>query len=159
MEHGYIKPGARVDSGSAGLACQCTTAHPSGGLYLENRATKCVWARIPLATNWNVELMSQLATSVADREVVQFMRYGWSLNHDGTPTTVTLRNHALVLRFLWAMEDYISKEMELGCLLGPFQNLPWQDKVAVSPMSTRPKKDNCKCRIIMDLSWPHNGVV
>ena len=51
-------------------------------------------ARIPVQTKWNIPLMRQLAKSVADREVVEFMQYGWSLNHDGHPTTVSMINHA-----------------------------------------------------------------
>ena len=40
-------------------------------------------ARVPICTPWNLKLMEQLAGSVADREVVQFMTYRWPLNHDG----------------------------------------------------------------------------
>ena len=36
--------------------------------------------------------------------------------------------------------------------------MPWQEHVAISPMSTRPKKGNSnKRRIIMDMSWPRDG--
>ena len=114
-------------------------------------------ARIPLETPWNLRLIRQLATSTSDREVVEFMTYGWSLNHDGRPTSVTLKNHASVDRFLEAMQKYIGKELQMGCLLGPFITLPWMTEVAVSPMSTRPKKDSNDRQIIMDMSWLHNG--
>ena len=77
-------------------------------------------ARIPTQTRWNIPLMRQLADSVADREVVEFMQYGWSLNHDGCPTTVSTVNHASAERFPEAMDRYIHKETSMGCLLGPF---------------------------------------
>ena len=114
-------------------------------------------ARVPLQTPWNLELMSQLATSTSDQEVVEFMRYGWPLNHDGRPMAVTFFNHASALRYPGAMEDYIWKEQQLGCLLGPFATLPWCERIAVSPMSMRPKKDSSARQIIMDLNWPHDG--
>ena len=115
-------------------------------------------ARVPLVTQWNLTLMEQLAQSVSDREVVEFMRYGWSLNHDGREVSVSMFNHASATRYPQNMNEYIRNEHRLGCLFGPFVTLPWKDQVAVSPMSTRPKKGSrTKRRIIMDLSWPHNG--
>ena len=85
------------------------------------------------------------------------MTYGWSLNHDGSQVTVTLHNHPSADRYPEVMAEYIRKEHSMGCLLGPFITLPWDQLVAVSPMSTRPKKNSTKCRVIMDMSWPHNG--
>ena len=114
-------------------------------------------ARVPLKTPWNLTLMEQLAESTSDREVVQFMRYGWSLNHDGRQVSVSWFNHASAIRYPVVMEDYLRKEQALGCLLGLFLSLPWEEHVAVSPMSTRPKKNSVKRRVIMDLSWPHDG--
>ena len=114
-------------------------------------------ARIPLHTAWNVHLMQQLAESTSDREVVQFIIFGWSLNHNGAPVTISTFNHPSADRHPDVMNDYIRKEFAHGCLLGPFVTPPWTGAVAVSPMSTRPKKDPGKRRVIMDLSWPHNG--
>ena len=126
--------------------------------YVRSYGTPNVYgARVPMATHWNLQLWSQLATSTADREVVQFLRYGWSLNHDGSPVTVTWGNHAFAERYPQLMQEYLDKEFAMGCLLGPFETIPWQRAVVVSPMSTRPKKDSTKRRIIMDLSWPHDG--
>ena len=56
------------------------------------------------------------------------------------------------------MEKYIHKELSLDCLMGPFLSPPWDKHVAVSPMSTRPKKlDHNNRRVLTDLSWPHDG--
>ena len=115
-------------------------------------------ARIPLQTNWNVALLKQLVTSTSDREVVEFLTFGWPLNHDGREVTITLRNHASAEQYPQHMQKYISKEKDYGCLLGPFLVPPWEKQVAVSPMSTRLKKGETDSRrIIMDLSWPRNG--
>ena len=48
----------------------------------------------------------------------------------------------------------ISKEMELGAMIGPFESIPFSGPVAISPLSSRKKKDSDKRRIIMDCSWP-----
>ena len=114
-------------------------------------------ARIPLKTSWNIPLCFQLAESTSDREVVNFLLYGWSLNHDGRDTTNTFRNHPTAINHPAQVDKYISKEFQLGCLLGPFVTPPWNIRTAISPMSTRPKKEGSNRRIIMDLSWPRDG--
>ena len=113
--------------------------------------------RVPIRSNWNIQLLQQIVMSVADREVVQFLQFGWPLNHDGRKVTVTLDNHASAKQYPDQMWHYICKEWRLGCLLGPFLRLPWQEQVAVSPMSTRPKREGNSRRVIMDLSWLRNG--
>ena len=114
-------------------------------------------ARVPIVSKWNLQLASQLAESQSDREVVQYLRYGWPLNHDGRAVSVTLMNHKSALNFQNDVTNYIKKEMQLGCLLGPFISIPWTQHTAISPMSTREKRNSTKRRILMDLSWPRNG--
>ena len=114
-------------------------------------------ARIPIKSSWNIQLCTNLASSVSDREVVQFLTYGWPLNHDGRPATINTTNHSSAIRYPQQVQQYISKELNANCLLGPYVTPPWDQHVAVSPMSTRPKKDTWKRRIIMDLSWPKDG--
>ena len=114
-------------------------------------------AKVPIPSKFNFPLMYSLAESVSDREVIQFLMYGWPLNHDGRPVAQTLSNHATARNHPRSVEEYIKKEWELGCLLGPFLTPPWSHQVAISPMSTRVKKNSSKLRIIMDLSWPLDG--
>ena len=89
--------------------------------------------------------------------MVQFLTFGWSLNHDGRPVTITMNNHKTAMDFQTHVTEYILKEISHDCLLGLFASVPWKDQVAVSPMSTRSKKSSTKRRIIMDLSWPLDG--
>ena len=126
--------------------------------YIRNTGTCNVYgARVAMETAWNTQLMENLAESTSDREVVQFMRYGWPLSHDGSPTTITLENHTSALKHHRQVTEYVVKEWKLGCLLRPFVTVPWGNNMAVSPMSTRAKKNSAKRRILMDLSWPRNG--
>ena len=118
-----------------------------------------IGAQVPLRTNWNIRLAAQLAESPSDREVVKYLMYGWPLNHDGSDTSVTLKNHQTAHKFASQVTEYINKEMRYGCLLGPFVTPPWREHIAVSPMSTRAKKQSSKRRIIMDLSWPEKASV
>ena len=117
-------------------------------------------ARVRINYVINFELAEDLATSASDREVLQYLMYGWPLNHDGRPVAITLENHATALQFPEHIAKYINKEIGLNCLLGPFITIPWDSsQVAVSPMSTRAKKQSNKRRVIMDLSWPLDGTL
>ena len=51
--------------------------------------------------------MQALAQSTSDNEVVQFMMFGWPLNHDDSPVTLSCFNHASALRYPETMERYI----------------------------------------------------
>lgn len=111
--------------------------------------------RVPVPSNWNFSLLDSLATSVSDREVVSFLKYGWPLNRElPVPLTITCENHKGALLHASAVDDYIVKELDHGTLVGPLCTLPSMDRMAVSPMSTRPKTNSIKRRIISDLSWP-----
>ena len=110
-----------------------------------------------MKSQMNLYLMRCLASSPSDREVVQFLTYGWPLNHDGRQVSQTYCNHRSAAAFPDQVDAYIRKEWKLGCLLGPFITPPWSQLVAISPMSTREKKGSSKRRILMDLSWPRNG--
>lgn len=38
--------------------------------------------------------------------------------------------------------------------MGPYSNIPFEDNIGVSPLSTRAKKGSSECRVILDLSFP-----
>lgn len=116
-------------------------------------------ARIKLDSCWNFELMQQLVTSTCDREVVEFLKYGWPVNYNGSHPPITWANHGGALRYKQHISEYIFKELKYGALVGPLCSLPWKERVAVSPMTTRPKKDSIKRQVITDLSWGECGGV
>ena len=77
-------------------------------------------ARIPMDTKLNIPLMNSLATTTSDKETVQFLTYGWPLNHDGRPVSQTYTNHRSAVDFPQEVYNYICKEWKLGCLLIEF---------------------------------------
>ena len=101
-----------------------------------------------------------LCTSTSDREVVEFLTYGWPISHnERCPVTVTTRNHSSAVNNLQHVTKYILKELRHNTLVGPLASLPFTDRMAVSPMSTRDKKEPGKKRVIVDCSWPENWSV
>ena len=75
------------------------------------------------------------------------------------------QNHKGATMFPEQVDKYIEKEIALGATLEPFEHIPFHGEkpVAISPLSTRKKKDSADRRIIMDCSWPigfslNNGI-
>ena len=115
-------------------------------------------ARIPLSSNWNIRLLTSLCESRSDREVLTYLTYGWPLNRRQGPVAKTYMNHRSAQENPIHLSNYIRKEMEHDTLLGPFLTSPFPAEVTgISPMSTRPKKEEGKRRVIVDLSWPPDG--
>ena len=110
-----------------------------------------------LSQTGTLKLMYRLCESDHDQRIVEYLRFGWPINHDGRKTTISLFNHPTATHHGDHVLKYLQKEYRLGCLLGPFATVPWQTGVAVSPMATRPKRNSTSRRIIMDLSWPRDG--
>ena len=112
--------------------------------------------RIPVQTKWNLEKLGQLLTDYEDKEVVEWMRYGWPTGRLPTlpDPSITNKNHTGASEHPEALRKYIQKEQAQGAVMGPFERIPFQGKIGISPLSTRPKKDSDDRRIILDLSFP-----
>ena len=113
-------------------------------------------ARRPVDTKWNLDRFAELLTEYKDNEVVEGMRYGWPTGR--LPTLpdpgLSYRNHKGATEYPQALEKYIDKEKKHGAVMGPYPRIPFQSKVVISPLSTRPKKDSEDRRIILDQSFP-----
>ena len=84
------------------------------------------------------------------------MKYGWPIGRlPSLPDPeITFKNHKGATEHPEALVKYIQKESKYGAIMGPFNIIPFEDKVGISPLSTRPKKDSTDRRIILDLSFP-----
>ena len=58
-----------------------------------------------------------------------------------------------------ALKKYIQKEKDKGAVIGPLTLIAFKNKVGVSPISTRPKKNSKDRRVIIDLSFPPGEAV
>ena len=118
-------------------------------------------ARRPVPTKWNIELLEEQLKEYEDNTVVEWMRYGWPTGRLPTMAdpACTNSNHKGATEHPTALKKYISKEQEHQAVMGPFDRIPFQHKVGISPLSTRPKKDSEDCRITLDLSFPGGNSV
>ena len=65
-----------------------------------------------------------------------------------------LRTHRGALTFPDQVNAYLSKEVQLGRIAGPFDKAPFMQGFVLSPLNTVEKRDSEERRVIVDLSWP-----
>ena len=113
-------------------------------------------ARIPIKSNWNLQKLQQQLQDYHDKEIVDWLRYGWPSGRLPTmePPAKTYKNHKGATDYPEALQKYITKEAEKGAVMGPFNIIPFTRNVGISPISTRPKKQSGDRRVIIDLSFP-----
>ena len=118
-------------------------------------------ARWPVKTKWNLALFEELLCDYEDKEVIEWMKYGWPsgrLPALGDPG-ISNSNHKGATEYPAALRQYIEKEKGHGAVMGPYARIPFQGKVGIAPLSTRPKKDSQERRVILDLSFPRGNSV
>ena len=111
--------------------------------------------KIVVNNKWNFDLLQQLLVNYHDRDIVELLKYGWPIDRDeDAPLEMSGINHKGATDYEKDIDAYIAKELRLGTILGPFESIQFKCPVAISPLSTRAKKDSVSRRIIMDCSWP-----
>ena len=104
---------------------------------------------------WNFELLESLLYEYHDKERVDLLKFGWPIERDGShPLEMSGVNHKGATMYPEHVDRYLQKEIALGACIGPFDHKPFSTQVAISPISTRAKKDSEERCIIMDCSWP-----
>lgn len=149
IERGNVWP--RLTSAAASMeclsvynACQKAAAHNMMGP--RQRINKCN----------NISAWQEYATGHEDDEwVIAGVTYGFPMMYRGPPPACTfLSNHPSATNFSGHVTAYIDKELELGALIGPFCDPPFEPWCHVAPLMTRIKANGTDRRIIVDLSFP-----
>ena len=100
-------------------------------------------------------MLSDLLADYEDRWILDTLRYGWLIDRDPEkPLEMGGINHKGATEHEKHIDDYIEREIAPGAMIGPFECIPFKSQVAISPLSTRAKKDSEQRRIVMDCSWP-----
>ena len=116
--------------------------------------------KIPVDTMMNVNYLEAVLGEYQDREIIRYIKYGWPIDHDGRETNTTPpRNHSSATSYPKDILGYLEKELMYGAVVGPFKHNPLTEKVALSPLSTREKKDSLERRVIVDMSFPEGKAV
>ena len=110
-------------------------------------------SRIPVPSDLNIPMWRELAADFSDQRVIDFLEFGFPINHDGERefSTNRIKNHRGALDFPEAVDMYISSELDQGTLAGPFRCNPLPVPLALSPVNTVPKSNQIDRRFIVDL--------
>ena len=111
---------------------------------------------IPIRSVWNIHLLDILLFEYKDRELIEWLTFGFPVSRvvlapDPTPASC---NHLGATLYPEVIDEYVNNEVRLGALIGPFTVPPFISRIGISPLSSRPKKDTGKRRVILDLSYP-----
>lgn len=113
--------------------------------------------RIQIESNWNFETLSECLQDYKDKEIVDYLKYGWPIGHDGRKTDTKIpNNQAGALQHPEALREYIRKEKSHGAVAGGYTKPPFQHS-KISPLDTRKKRDSDELRVILNLSHPYNS--
>ncbi len=113
--------------------------------------------KIPVNTNFDVQFWNEKLINYHDKDITQFLRYGWPINHDGRePCQIECKNHRGATEFPEQMEACIQKEVNEGASIGPLDPLCFGTPIVHSPLNSRPKRDSTERRLILDLSFPRD---
>ena len=111
--------------------------------------------RIPVPTGLNVDLFKWHLACYHDRQLVEFLEFGWPINCDGAPEhRFAVDNHKGAREYPSDIEKFLQDETNLGRVLGPFPSSPFNAPVIISPLNTTEKRDSTERRIILDLTYP-----
>ena len=116
--------------------------------------------RVSVPTELKIANIRLLLDNYKDRQVCEFLEFGWPINHDRSLTPKHCgANYNGVDEYLTQVSSYLAKELDRGSAIGPFDTNPFISVnksvlIGVSPLNAISKKDTTEPRIILDLSWP-----
>ena len=116
--------------------------------------------KIPVPCFWNLNRLKDLLVDYHDKIVVEFLKYGWPVNHDGRKyNSKKIENWKGAITNKKQVQKYLENELKFKSVIGPFDSNPFCQEAGISPLNTRDKKDSEDKRVILDLSFPEGFAV
>lgn len=103
----------------------------------------------PQAPSSLSRVTSSVKAEVCSKTYLQKIKY-----YKNVPPVYLHDNHRSTIQHIDDVRAFISKELSLGDLVGPFDTQPFTPWLRVSPAMTRPKRDSHMRRVIIDISYP-----
>ena len=86
-------------------------------------------------------------------ELADFIRFGFPMGYMGPTTdTKSIPNHKRALDFPLSIDKFVKKELDLGGLVGPFNDPPFSPWMHISPLMSREKRNTSERRVIIDMT-------
>ena len=116
-------------------------------------------ARIPIKSGLNLEAWEYRLRQYPDKFLFQYLKFGFplSISRPELLHNLQVKNYPSALAYPSAVQQYLQKEINLGAMLGPVDNID-NRYYHCSPLLTRPK-DGDKRRVILNFSYPYGSSV
>ncbi|XP_019643774.1 PREDICTED: uncharacterized protein LOC109484856 [Branchiostoma belcheri] len=138
-------------------------AHPDKAIELHRVVSACeghnfVGARVPVESALKIDTWRELLVDYEDRRIVDFLAFGWPINVEPElyqrPVDVSFQNHYSARHYAGHVDAFISKELSLGAIAGPFDSNPFSFPAVPIPLQTVEKRDSIERRVVVDCSFP-----
>ena len=114
--------------------------------------SSCDGLRIPLRLDINVQAWEKYTLVHRDPRLVQFLTYGFPLGMVSDPLNRSeIKNPYSAKAYPAAIRKYLSKEIQLGAILGPYAQLPSKE-CHLSSLMSRPKDEQDRRVIVCSVS-------
>ena len=126
----------------------------------KNDFPNALGARIPVRTPLNIPAWESKLLVYPDRQIVDFLRYGWPINYTATYLPVSaVKNHTSAITYADHVQHYVDTELHYHAIAGPFRDNPFPQPLVFFPLQTVPTRGSSKRRVVMDLSFPPHASV
>ena len=94
-------------------------------------------ARMPVFCTLNIAMWRELLSGYPDQIICEFLEFGWPIGYmSDTLPIFHLQTHRGALDFSDQVNAYLSKELKLGRIAGPFDTELLAQGFVVSPLNT-----------------------
>lgn len=106
-----------------------------------------------------------LGAEYNDLLVCDLLKYGFPIGYKDKGIVFEAKpvwkykNHSGANLYPQEINEYLRKECESECVVGPFKKNPFSSELKVSPLNSVPKKGTTERRVILDLSMPAGAAV
>ena len=112
--------------------------------------------RVNINERWNIPFLIEELHDYDDKIIIDYFQFGWPANRDmlapdPVPSDI---NHKGANNFEHDIDKYLTKEIMNRRMIGPLDRIPFENRVGISPLNSREKRDSLDRRIIVDFSWP-----
>ena len=105
----------------------------------------CLVARVPVPSTLHISTWRELLKDYEDSVVCDFSEFSSPVGFMLTTLPVfDLRTHCGTILFSEQVTAYLTKEISLGRVAGPFDTVPFTDGFVVSPLNTMPERDSAE---------------
>jgi len=149
--------GVRSLSTSGGSSGQALFWIETHGQVVRSGVPNYRSCRIPVRSGLVISQWRLWQTRIGspDKDLADLLEFGWPLGYSSAQIPVSsAKNHSGAVTFDTATDEYLTAEIGVGAIQGPFTVNPLVSDLVFSPINSIPKRGVSARRFVSDLSFP-----